>query len=265
MEELVDYTLITEAPGAKATKDQLARLYQRYHFAKQLSTDKLVLEVACGSGIGLGYLAKNARKVVGGDIEEKNVNLAQTLYLSHSDITIDILDAHNLQFPNNSFDVVLLYEAIYYLKETQKFVSEAKRVLSKNGRLIICTVNKDWEDFHPSPYTHKYFSVPELYELLIPAFSEIKLYGAFPVEEGGVKNGVVSFLKRTAVNFNLIPGSLKARVYLKRIFMGKLKPLPEEVYENMSSYEPPIEITENTANKSFKIIYAVAKNPRQTN
>ncbi|MCR4292307.1 MAG: class I SAM-dependent methyltransferase [Candidatus Kuenenia sp.] len=76
----VDYSVITEFPGLQASQEQIERLYQRYHFAQQFASVKDVLEVACGSGIGLGYLAQAANKVIGVDIEEKNVNLAKEYY-----------------------------------------------------------------------------------------------------------------------------------------------------------------------------------------
>lgn len=275
----IDYSLVTESPSLKASQEQVARLYQRYCFARQFANGKDVIEVACGSGIGLGYLAKVARKVTGGDIDEKNVALAKKHYAAKdgnvalrikgdrlkegldADANIDIIvmDAHKLNFSGDQFDLLLLYEAIYYLKESLKFVSEAERVLRRNGVMIVCSVNKDWQDFHPSPYTYKYFSVPEFYELFKNRFSKIEMYGGFPIERKGIKNKAISFIKGMAVDFNLIPGSLKARAYLKRIFMGKLIPLPDEVYEDMAPYESPVPIPVDKVNKDFKIIYAVVR------
>lgn len=283
----IDYSLVTESPSLKASQEQVARLYQRYCFARQFAKGKDVIEVACGSGIGLGYLAKVARKVTGGDIDEKNVALAKKNYAAKNgnaalsikgngskegqvivdykgleagaNIDIVMMDAHKLNFPGEQFDLLLLYEAIYYLKEPPIFVSEAERVLRRNGVMIVCSVNKDWQDFHPSPYAHKYFSVPEFYELFKNRFSKIEMYGGFPIERKGLKNKVLSFVKRMAVDFNLIPGSLKARVYLKRIFMGRLVPLPAEVYEDMATFEVPVLIPVDKVNKDFKIIYAVAR------
>jgi ubiquinone/menaquinone biosynthesis C-methylase UbiE len=75
------------------------------------------------------------------------------------------IDAHNLPFDDKSFDVVILYEAIYYLEHPERFIEEARRVLRENGTLLICTANKDWSGFNPSPYTYKYFSAPELFLL----------------------------------------------------------------------------------------------------
>lgn len=260
--ESVDYSLITEAPGLKATHEQVERLYQRYRFARQFAEDKDVFEVACGSGIGLGYLARVARKVVGCDVDKTNLNLANKHYQDSSNLEIIFMDAHDLSFPKNSFDLALLYEAIYYLRGPEKFVSEAARLLRENGVLIVCIVNKDWEDFHPSPYTHKYFSVPELYELLKVKFVDVEIFGGFSVKKQGVRAEVVSLIKRFAVNFNLIPGSLKTRAYLKRVFMGKLVPLPSEVFEDMAPYEAPVEICASKASKDYKIIYAVARRPK---
>ena len=108
-------------------------------------------------------------------------------------------------------------------------------------------------------YTYKYFSAPELYELMKKSFNEVKLYGGFPIDKMGGGAEIISLIKRVAVRFNLIPGSLRGRAYLKRIFMGRLVPLPEEIKEGMTIYEPPVEIPVDTVNRAFKILYAVGK------
>jgi SAM-dependent methyltransferase len=218
-----------------------------------------VLEIGCGAGLGLGYLARFARKVVGGDIEEKNVSLARQFYKDRTNITIDLMDAHNLPLPNGSFDLALLYETIYYLKDPEKCIAEAKRVLRENGILIVCTVNKDWEDFHPSSYTYRYFFAPELYEIMRDKFWQVSLLGGFPIKKTGVRSKLTSFAKRFAIKLNLIPGSLTGRAYLKRIFLGKLIPLPQEITEGMADYEPPMEIPIDRVVKEYKILYAIGK------
>jgi ubiquinone/menaquinone biosynthesis C-methylase UbiE len=253
-----NYYAITEYPGLKASKEQLARLYHRYHFALDYAGNKDVLEVACGTGIGLGYLASAARHVIGGDIDEKNVAIAGDLYKGNEKIDVKSLDAHNLNYPDQSVDLVLLYEAIYYLQDPTKFIAEAWRILRKGGSLIICTVNKDWIDFHPSQFTHQYFSVPELYQLLKENFDEIHIYGAFSTKATGLKSRGVSLLKRVATRFHLIPGSLAARSYLKRVFIGPLQPLPAQIQSGMASYEPSVGIAIDKPTADFKIVYAVA-------
>lgn len=257
--EQANYAVITETPGLGATKEQVGRLYQRYYFAKKFAENKDILEVACGSGLGLRFLKEVARNVIGVDIDEKNVITAKKCCEGTEGIKVDLMDAHDLAFADHSIDLMLLFEAIYYLQEPKKFIEEAYRILREGGNIIICTVNKDWEDFHPSPYAHKYFSVPEIFDLLKEKFNEIKIYGGFPVRNGGVKDSVISAIKRIALKFNLIPGSLKARAILKRIFMGELQPLPEKIEEGMTGYEEPVEIDPGRENREYKIIYAVAR------
>ncbi|MBN1526356.1 MAG: class I SAM-dependent methyltransferase [Candidatus Omnitrophica bacterium] len=259
LEEKSDFSKITEAPGQKATAEQISRVYQRYRFAKDFIRNRDVLEAACGTGMGLGYLASAAKSVIGVDIDEKNLSLARRCYDGNTKVRVLKGDVHELDLPDKSADLVLLFEAIYYLNEPQRFAKEARRILRDDGHIIICSVNRDWEDFHPSPYTYSYFSVPELRGLLEPHFRDIRFYGGFPAGERGLKEYFVSFIKQAAVKFDLIPGNLESRAYLKRIFIGKLLNLPAEVTEGMAPYEVPVELSPDSVNKDHKIIYVVAK------
>ena len=253
-----DYTTVTELPGHKGSREQLERLFHRYHFASQFCEGKDVLEVACGAGIGLGYLAKKAKKIVGGDIDENNLKFAYEYYKGRKNIELKILDAHHLPFEDNSFDVVILYEAIYYLAEPEKFVKEVKRVLRNQGMLIICTANKDWPDFNPSPYSYKYFSAQELFNLLrANGFAEAKLFGGCRVKNKTIQDKIASFIKKIAVNLHLIPKTMKGKEFLKRVFFGRLAPIPPEIYEGMAEYSPPVIISANLPNYEYKVLYAV--------
>ncbi len=250
------YITVTEIPDGKASEEQLARLYTRYRFAAEFCHEKEVLEVACGAGIGLGYLARKAKKVIGGDYDEKLVQIAKDHYQDR--VEVRQLDAHNLPFDDKSFDVAILYEAIYYLERPEAFVKEARRVLRDGGLLIICTVNKEWEDFNPSPYSLKYFSVPELYELLRSGgFADIALYGDCKVNADTTKDKIVSAIKKTAVKFHLMPKTMKGKEFLKRIFMGKLVPLPPEITDGMSEYIPPSPIDHIASNVEYKVLFAL--------
>ena len=256
MEE--DYSIVTELPGFRGSKEQLERLYQRYRFALQFCKDKEVLEVACGGGMGLGYLAKVAKKVVGGDIDKDILKYPLERYEGKDKIKVEEFDAQNLPFEDKSFDVVILYEAIYYLPEPEKFVSEAHRVLKDNGVLLICTVNKDWDDFNPSPHSIKYFSAPELYSLVNQKFSKVELLGAFPISKNGIKNKIISSVKRTALRFNLIPKTMKGKEIFKRIFFGKLLTLPSEIEDGEVEYSPPVAISSDHPNYQYIVLFSEA-------
>jgi len=256
---MADFSTVTELPGIKASREQIGRLYHRYRFALPYCQGKDVLEAACGAGQGLGYLAKVANKVVGIDIEEKNLAHARETYKGRGNIEIHVMDAQKLLFPDKSFDVILIYEAIYYLPQPENFLYECARLLRKSGVLLICSVNREWSDFNPSPYSVKYFSAKELYELLKTKFAGVQICGAFSDEPDSFKDRMVSAVKRAAVALHIIPKTMKGKELLKRLFFGKLKPLPAEVVEGMAGYTPPATIPLDIPDKKDKVLYAVAR------
>ncbi len=252
-----DYRTITEIPGDRGTREQLERMFHRYHFASNFCEGREVLEVACGAGQGLGYLASKAKRVVGGDCTEGLVHLVKDYYRER--VEVRELNAHQLPFGDKSFDVVILYEAIYYLAEPERFLQEARRVIRNGGVLLVATVNKDWSAFNPSPFSTRYFSVPELYELFGKNGFNAEFYGAFSTLPKGFKDKIIGFLKRTAVALHLIPKTMKGKEFLKRIFLGKLIQLPPEIKDGMTEYIPAAPIPKDKPNFDYKVIYAVAR------
>jgi len=253
------YTSVTELPGRKASREQLVRLYGRYHFASQFCDGRYVLEAACGSGIGLGYLARRAKKMVGGDIDEHILSFAQENYKGRNNIQLCRFDAHQLPLKDTSFDVVILYEAIYYLAHPEKFLAECRRVLRKGGILLICTANKDCPGFSKSPFSFRYFSCLELLTLLKQHNFDVELFGDCPVAtQGSIKQKLMSTIRRIAVVLGLIPKTMKGKEILKRIFFGKLSTIPGEIKDGKVKYRPPVPISSNSPSSQYRVLFAVA-------
>ena len=252
-----DYTDVTEVPGGRSTRDQLSMLYTRYHVASQFSVDKDVLEVACGAGHGLGYLASTAHSMVGGDFTEGFLSSAHRHYRGR--IPLLRLDAHQLPFRDNSFDTVILFEAIYYLSEPERFLGECRRVLHPGGVVLICCANKDWSGFSPSPFSVKYFSVPELHGLLSGDNFQAELFGAFPATTRSILGKLVSLIREMAVSFGLMPKTMRGKELLKRIFYGPLAEMKPEIEEGMAKLSPLTPIPFNSPTSAYKVIYAIAR------
>ena len=68
---VLDYSSVTEKAGDWVTQEALSMVYTRYRYAVEFCRDKRLLEVGCGQGVGLEYLAKHGRHTVGGDITEE--------------------------------------------------------------------------------------------------------------------------------------------------------------------------------------------------
>lgn len=255
---MANFSSITELPESKVLPIQVERSYSRYKFGSLYCESKDVLEIACGGGQGLGLIAKTAKSVVGSDYEISNIETAKKTFSGLPNIQLNQFDAHNIPYPENSFDVILIYEAIYYLKDVTKFLQECYRVLRSNGKLIICTANKDWPDFNPSPFSYTYFSIPELNKILSENGFSSNFFGAFPDIQHGIRDKVISFIKRIAVKLHLMPKTMKGKVLLKKLFFGGLCHMPAEFKEGCAPYTPPISIPSDKQDKIHTALYAVA-------
>jgi len=251
-----DYSEITELPGSGATQEQIARLQNRYHMAKQYAIQKRSLEVACGAGLGLEYVASGAKSVVGGDYTH---NLLRNAQKGNGGFPLVRLDAHYLPFLAGSFDFVYIFEAIYYLENVETFFSDIKRLLDKDGTLLIGSVNKNWSEFAPSPFSTRYFSPPELQLLLEQhGFTDLEFFGAFPTQSDSLKSRVVSIIRKLIVALNLMPKTLEGRARIKKWFYGGLTPLPCKLENSISNPVPVVPIKGDTITEDYKIIYCIA-------
>jgi SAM-dependent methyltransferase len=256
-----DYTIITERPGIRASREQLERIYQRYHFVLPWCEGKSVLEVGCGTGQGLGYLAGKAVQVVGGDIEAANLPPAVETYRDRHNIHLLRLDAMALPFVSEKFDTIVCFETIYYLRDLNAFLSDCRRLLKPGGSLVLCTVNCEWPDFNPSPHSVRYHSAGELNAALTSSYKDVSLSAGFDVSHPSLIERGVSIIKRAAVALNIIPKSMKGKEKLKRLFFGRLVTLPYEITPGLARYDSPVPIDPLKQVRNFKIIYAVGRKP----
>lgn len=253
----MDYTQVTETPGDRITREALSMMWTRYEYAASLCGGKRVLEVACGAGQGLGYLAARASRVVGGDYTHGLLRTARKHYGDR--VSLVRLDAHSLPFRDRVFDVIILYEAIYYLSEPVAFFVDCRRVLREGGVLMICTVNREWLDFNPSPFSTTYYSATELSDLLRAQGFTVELFGAFQVSTKSPRDRLVSFLKRAAVGLHLIPRTMKGKELLKRLFFGKLVTMPAELREGLERACPLVPLDGGRPVSTYKVLYAIGR------
>jgi SAM-dependent methyltransferase len=253
------FVTVTELPGSRASREQLDMAVTRYRLAAELAEGRDVLEVACGSGMGLGMPARRARTLVGGDFDPKLVEVARRQYGDRIDIRR--LDAQALPFPKASFDMLLMLEAIYYLPDAARFIAEARRVLRPGGVLFLCSANREWPGFNPSPFSHRYYSLRELGDLLRDAGFEPELRVGFPAGGGGWKSSVIGLIRKTAVKLRLIPNTMEGKERLKRLFYGRLQPLPNELTDIDGEFHPPVAHSGTGPVNNWKVLYAIGRLP----
>jgi SAM-dependent methyltransferase len=236
-----NFSAVTEQPGQGATHLQLSMLKTRYGWAAQHSSGKDVLEAACGAGLGLGWLAERARRVEAGDIDIENCSIAQETYRGQSKVRVQCMDAVDLPFEAGSFDLVLLFEALYYLPDVRRFLAEARRVLRPAGTLLISTVNCEWGGFHPSPYHVKYWTAAELFQATEDAGFEVRVFAGF-AETGAAWSLLRTRLTTAAGRSGLIPRTMHGKAVLKRIFYGRLERIPPRLDAATATSGPMIPV-----------------------
>ncbi|NIJ31922.1 class I SAM-dependent methyltransferase [Sphingomonas oligoaromativorans] len=100
-----------------------------------------ILEVGVGTGISLpGY--DRANRITGVDISEPMLEKARqrvhALKLGHVE-AIAVMDAENMDFPDNSFDVVVAQYVITSVPNPEKALDEFARVVRPGGEIVITT------------------------------------------------------------------------------------------------------------------------------
>lgn len=252
-----NYYDVTEMSGTKVSKEQVERMCKRYYWAKNYCINKDVLEVACGAGQGLGYLQKYSKSIEGGDYSDEILKTPLKYYGDR--ITIKQFDAHSLPYTDKSKDVIIIFESIYYLKSFETFIKECKRVLKKDGILLISTANKDLYDFNPSPFTYKYYGVLELKEILKKNNFNSKFFGDVSTANISIRQKVLRPIKKIAVKLNIVPKSMMGKKILKKLVFGNLVNLPYEIMDNLLEYKNPKILSSKKADREYKVIFCEAK------
>lgn len=235
----INYSTITELPKTKVSQLQLKRSFQRYMFARKHCEGGKVIEIGCGGGQGLNLLVNVSDELVGYDIDESNINICSNTYRDDHTIKIFEGDVEKIEFDAESVQTFLLFETIYYLKDPSAFFSKLYNALKPGGNIIICTANKDWHSFNPSPFSTKYFSTRELYELGKKHLFDVETFASFPDKSEGLIDEVLNMIKRIIVKLGLMPKSMNAKLIFKRIFSGKMVSMPEKLVEGTIEYIEP--------------------------
>ncbi len=255
------FSEITETPGIGATLEQLAMLATRYNLAARHAGAGPVLEVACGTGIGLGMLADAAGAVIGCDIDHDNVQVARATWGGDPRIHIEQGDAASLGHPADTFSAVICFEALYYFPDIALCLREMTRVLKPGGTLVLCTVNPAWSGFNRSPFTVDYPTPATLRAMLSGLGCRVEVFGAFPDRPRGMIGRAVGALRRLAIRFHLIPGSMRGKELLKKVFLGGTVPMPSRLTSTTAPAEPLTEVPPSGAMAAWKVFYATASKP----
>ncbi|BAZ46927.1 type 11 methyltransferase (plasmid) [Chondrocystis sp. NIES-4102] len=159
---------------------------------EQIEPQDNILDVACGTGEFERLLLERnpTQQITGIDISNKMLNVAKEKYQTYPNVEFHQASVHSLPFESDSFDVVVSANAFHYFDNPLVALTEMKRVLKPNGKLVILDWNKDYpicricdwilqifDPAHQQCYTQE-----ELHQLLLSA--EFKIHRASKVRFG---------------------------------------------------------------------------------
>ena len=146
-----------------------------------------ILDVGCGIGGTTRYLASalpNA-KVLGitlsNEQAERATKLAKERRVPNAEFRV--VDALNMDFPDNSFDVVWGCESGEHMPDKKKYIEEMTRVLKPEGKLVVATwcqrhnATRSFTralDFLYSEWTHPYFISIEDYKKIMEGTNQLQ-------------------------------------------------------------------------------------------
>ena len=142
-----------------------------------LESIQQVLDIGCGSGIVTRKLAEHVypASVVGVDISQSLLDMGQRAYSamassgaqsdsgnsdsgnSNSDgsgapnVEFQLGNIYDLNFPDNSFDMVYSRLLFQHLNEPMKALKSVARILRPGGFVCIIDIDNDWSSMYPQP------------------------------------------------------------------------------------------------------------------
>jgi 2-polyprenyl-3-methyl-5-hydroxy-6-metoxy-1,4-benzoquinol methylase len=105
---------------------------------------KQVLDIACGFGWGAIEMAKAGAVVSAIDLTPRAIEAARKHFeLRRLQGDLQVMDAQNMEFADNTFDFVLAWGCLMHMPDTERAIAEIKRVLKPGGKVFGYMYNKN--------------------------------------------------------------------------------------------------------------------------
>ena len=116
-----------------------AAAYERlYELLRPVVRQKTVLELVTGTGLIAKHIVRYADHIEATDASQKMIEQAKQGVKS-AKLYFSVQDMFHLPYADQSFDVVIVVNALHIVSEPEKALSEIRRVLKDDGVLVAPT------------------------------------------------------------------------------------------------------------------------------
>ncbi len=249
---------LTETAGLPLSNEAADMMVTRYALARDLAAGRRVLELGCGTGLGFGMLGSVARTLIGGDLSLALLRSGRRHYGGRYPFVR--LSADQLPFRAGTFDLIVFFEASYYVPDADLAFREIARLLAPGGSVLFANANPQRRDFIRSPHSVHYHSADELRAALEQLGLTVRTSAAFPLDpenRGGARRLVargLGFARRTLEGLGLVPTTLRGRARLKRLVYGRQREAPPELTTHFGEVRVPQPVPPGPV-LGFKVLY----------
>ena len=150
---------------AKERKANTLLRILRHYFADESVSHMSLLDVGASTGFIDNYLSQSFIEVRGIDIDSRAIDYAVKTFTKEN-LQFQVGDAMSINFPDNSFDVVVCSQVYEHVPDARKMMDEIFRVLKSGGICYFAATNRlSIEEHHhnlpflsviPRPLGHLY-------------------------------------------------------------------------------------------------------------
>jgi SAM-dependent methyltransferase len=223
-----------------------------------LNDDILLLDAGCGSGLFTHLAVSSGAQAIGVDAAPGLLKVARE---RNPQVNFLEEDLESLPFASETFDVVTGFNSFQYAGDFQQALTEAKRVLKKGGKLVLCI----WDKPEQSEATNILKAIGTLLPPPPPGTP-----GPFALSEDGKIESVLSSIgmkleSRAKVSAPFLYHSLNDAV---KSFMGTgpaaaalNKNDERTVRETIARAMPPYRLTEDLFHLQNSFLVFIAEKP----
>jgi len=103
----------------------------------QFNEGDVVLELGCGTGFYSEMVIGRVKQLTATDLAPEMIEQAKRNLAQFTNVEVRIEDCYNTSFKDNVFDGVLMTNLLHIVMDPHAVLTEGRRVLKDNGRIVI--------------------------------------------------------------------------------------------------------------------------------